>query len=537
MGAEGTDQPDVRGGLDAAVTQLSRRQVLQRGAVTGAGIFLAGVLAPEGIAGFLRSGAGTPAVLKGGLLRVLIDSEPDILDPAKSPGASAGLVDDLVFSRLVRMDVKGNYVPDLATDWHAADNKTWVFNLNKNARFHDGSKVTTEAVKYTFDRILAKATNSPWAGNFTSIARTQAKSASQVVFHLKAPYNGFLTSLALSGQIVNPAAIGRSNAGRHPIGSGPFQFVEWVHGDHILLERNKSYYHHGLPLLDRVRIGWQAVSSQSLQALKSNQIDLLFEIPGESIASVQADPSLHFVTSQTAGKPRFIVMQNTVAPLDNRDVRSAIAWAIDRDVIRKVAFFGAGQTGSEEVPTGSKWYDHTDPFHQDVAKAKQLIQQSGVQTPINITFLAETSSDYPTRTGEVLKDQLAPIGINLDVQQVDGPTWFNAMGKGTFQMSMAYWERTIDPDDLYSVMLVSTSPQNIFHYKNPTFDALIAKASALPFAQAKNVYTQARKIVWQDVPIIFAHYDTPAEATRRNVVGARVTPTLELGLDSVGFSK
>ncbi len=146
---------------------------------------------------------------------------------------------------------------------------------------------------------------------------------------------------------------------------------------------------------------------------------------------------------------------------------------------------------------------------------------------------------YPEllKTGEVVRDQLKAIGITMNIKQVDVSVWFDAFSKGDYQITSAYQERTIDPDNFYSLVIKSGGSINTTAYSNPTVDKLIDQAAAsTDDAARKQLYTQIRKTVREEAPIIFVHYETINYLMQKKVVGSTVTPTLELNLKDVGFT-
>jgi peptide/nickel transport system substrate-binding protein len=242
------------------------------------------------------------------------------------------------------------------------------------------------------------------------------------------------------------------------------------------------------------------------------------------------------VTSALAGIPDYLAMNTAAPPFNNKALRQAVAWALDRNEIRAVAYFGAGETGSEEVPTGSKWYDNQDPYKNgpDLTKAKAKMQEAGLAGGISVNFLGLPQYPELLKTGEVVQQQLKKIGINMQIQQVDVSVWFDHFSKGTYQITSAYQERTIDPDNFYSLVLKTGAPINATKYSNPAVDKLIDQAAGeTDEAKRKQLYTQIRQIIFDDVPLIFAHYETLNYLSRKQVVGSTINPTLELRLENV----
>ncbi len=518
-------------------TRINRRSALLRlGA--GAGALTVG----GGLAGALRIPGASAASFfasakRGGTLKAALTGEPDSLDPAKSQIYTGAQVYDNIFSKLVDINEHQQFYGVLAKSWHQADAKTWVFDLKPGVFFHNGEPFTAQDVKYTFERILAPKTGSGYAPLYTAIARVQVVNPHRVVFHLKTPFGPFLTNLANNGEIVNRKAIeGSKNPARNPVGTGPFQFVEWVQGDHVTLKRFDRYFEPGKPYLDGIQFKFLPVDQSRIDALRSGDLDWLDALPLQQLTQLQHDGSVTYVGSPLAGIPDFLSMNVKKPPFDNKALRQAVAWALDKNEIRAVAYFGAGETGSEEVPSGSIWHDKADPYTHgpNLKKAKALMQASGHGNGLTVQYLGLPQYPELLKTGEVVREQLKKIGITMNIQQVDVSVWFDRFSKGNYQITSAYQERTIDPDNFYSLVLKSGAAINATGYSNPKVDALIDRAAKeTKIAKRKALYTQLRKIVFDDVPLIFVHYETLNYLMRKNVHGSTINPTLELRMGNV----
>ena len=519
---------------------MTRRASRNIPAVLGAGA-LALVLLLAGCSG--SSGTQSPStsasVREGGDLRAALTGEPDVLDPATSSIYTGAQVYEGIFSKLIDLDANGAFVPDLATKWVQDDPKTWTFTLVDNATFHNGEKFTSQDVKYTFERILNPTTASAYAGLYEQIDSIDTPDATTVTFHLKAPFGPFLTNLATNGEIVNQKAIETGDPARTPVGTGPFEFVEWVQGDHITMKKNPSYFKQGLPHLDSVTFKFLPVDQSRIDALSAGEIDWADAIPLQQVSSLSSDPRFTYLTSATAGIPDFLAMNTTKAPFDNIKVRQAIALAINRAEIKKVAYLDTGEDGLIEVPTGSSWYDSTSVFatKSDIAKAKQLLSEAGYPNGLSIDYLG--LSQYPEllKTGQLVREQLKAIGVDLSISAVDVSVWYDAFVAGNYQITSAYQERTIDPDNFYSLVIKSAGPINTTGYSNPEVDALIAKAATSDDeATRQGLYQQIRTIVTSDAPLVFTHYETLNYLMNKNVVGSQITPTLSLHMENIGFT-
>ena len=519
---------------------LSRRSFLRRaggfsvaamsatslGAVLAACTKSSGSAAPSG-----GPATGTPTA--GGTLKAALTGEPDTIDPATSTIYTGAQVYDNIFNKLIDLDPSNTFYGQLATAWNATDEKTWVFDLVDTATFHNGEKFGPADVVYTFERILDPKTASSYAPLYNAISKVEATGLTQVTFHLKTPFGPFLSNLANNGEIVNQKAIESKDPARNAVGTGPFEFVEWVQGDHLTLKKNDSYFLSGKPSLDGIEFQFLPVN----QSLRSGDLNWSDAVPLQQLTTLKSDPSFNYVTSATAGIPDYIALNTAKPPFNDKLVRQAVYWALDRDEIRQVAYFGAGESGIEEVPTGSSWYDGTALVTPDTAKAQQLLQQAGITGTLDVEYLGLPQYPELLKTGEVMQQQLQAIGINMTIKQVEVGVWFDAFVKGNYQITSAYQERTIDPDNFYALVVHTGGDINTTGYSNPQADQLIDQARTETDTQKRfDLYKQVRQIVFEDSPIVFAHYETINYLMQKTVVGSTVNPTLELRMQDVGFT-
>lgn len=472
----------------------------------------------------------------GGTLVGALTGEPDTLDPATSAIYTGAQVYGNIFSKLVDIDTDGSFYGVLATQWTADGDTRWVFDLRPGVTFHNGEAFTPDDVVYTFERLRDPATASPYAGLFEAIDSVERTGDTQVTFTLKHPFEPFLTNLANNGEIVNRKAIAAGDPSRKPVGTGPYRFVEWVQGQKVTLEKNADYFIEGKPWFDAVELRFLLVDQGRVDGLRSGELQWLDAVPLSQLASLPADESLTYVTSPTAGIPDFLAMNVTKPPFDSKAVRQAIAWALDRKAIRDVAYFGAGEVGIQEVPSGSTWFDGTDVYADgpDIGKAKGLLAAAGFADGLKIAYLGLPQYPELLKTGEVVRDQLKQVGIDMEIEQVDVSVWFDRFVSGDYQITSAYQERTVDPDNFYSLVVRSGAGANSMKYSNPELDAMIdAAAREIDESKRKTMYGEIRRVVQDDAPLIFAHYETINYLMAADIEGASVNPTLGLRLEDL----
>lgn len=520
---------------------ISRRDLFRRAGLIGGAAVAAGTLGP--LLAACSSGATSPSPsssagkpVAGGRLVAALTGNPSSMDPAAAGIYTSLQVLDNIFSKLLTMDETGKFIPELASSWTQDDPTTYTFNLVDNATFHNGEKFTANDVKYTFERIVDPKTASTYASAYSAIKQIEVVSPTKVVFHLSTPFAPLLTNLSQNGEIVNKKAIESADPTRKPVGTGPFIFVEWVQNDHITLKKNPNYFKSGQPYLDGVEFRFLDVNKSRIQALQSGQLDWVDAVPLDELTALKADSQYNYIGSTVAGIPDFIALNTSKAPFNNKALRQAVAAAIDRKEIIDVAYFGAGEEGFMEVPSGSRWYTGTPPFKDgpDLELAKKKMIEAGYPNGLDVTYLALPQYPELQKTGIVLKGQLAKIGINVKLEQLEVTVWFDRYAKANYDLTSAYWSGTIDPDNFYSTQIATGSPNNYTKYSNPEVDTLIKKArSTTDEAERKTLYEQIRTIVWDDAPLVFAHYETINYLMNKKVHGSSINPPLELRLGEV----
>jgi len=525
---------------------LDRREFLRRGSAIGGAVagssLLASLLAACGGSASSAStsaAVSTAQIKSGGLLKAALTGEPDSLDPAKSQIYTGAQVYDNVFSKLVDLDENSKVYGVLATRWSQPNATTWVFDLRSGVKFHNGEPFSATDVKYSFERILSAKTASGYAPLYAVIKSIEVNNPTRVTFHLKSSFGPFLTNLANNGEIVNRKAIEAPGSQRKPVGTGPFAFVEWMQGDHITLKANPTYFETGKPHLSGIHFKFALVDQSRIDSLRSGDLDWVDAVPLQQLKVLQGDPTFNYVGSKVTGIPDFLAFNTKQAPFNDQRVRQAVAYAINRDEIRAIAYFGAGESGGEEVPSASPWYTGQTPYKSaNIAKAKALLKAAGHSSGLTIQYLGLPQYPELLKTGEVVRQQLQQIGITMNIQQVDVSVWFDRFSKGNYQITSAYQERTIDPDNFYSLVLKTGASINTTGYSSPQADKLIEQAAAAETGMAKRkaLYLKLKQLIWADVPLVFVHYETLNYLMRKPVVGSTINPTLELRMQNVGLT-
>ncbi|MBV8087746.1 MAG: ABC transporter substrate-binding protein, partial [Chloroflexi bacterium] len=450
------------------------------------------------------------------------------------------------YDTLVTLDKDLKIQPDLATSWDQPDPKTYIFHLRSGVKFQDGTDFNADAVKFSLDRYRTTAT-SPRASELVDVASVDVVDPMTVKVTMKNASAPFLATLVdRSGMITSPAATqaGGDNFTRAPMkaGTGPFQFVEWQGGDHITLEKNPNYWKKdasggALPYADKVTYRFFPDASVRLTNLKTGDQDIQYRIDPKDVADVKNNPDIVF--NQAPGLAwDGLTLNVKQAPFDNKEVRQAFAYAIDRPTIVKNVFFNVYSEAQYPIsPALSAYYDPSlKPYTRDVNKAKALLAQAGAS---NVTFSLDTTNTPATiQVSQLIKDELAEAGITVNINLLEFTKQIDTASKHMFQASAFGWSGRVDPDGDISYSHLHTGGGNNYgQYSNPQVDDLLDKARVAQTPEdRKPLYLQAMKTVTDDSPIIYLDFQPAFEIHRKNVQGYSFIPDGMIHLEGVWLS-
>lgn len=458
--------------------------------------------------------APTSNINRGGTLRVALNSDLTTMDPHLSTAAVDRQVYQSIYNPLVRLDKDLTLKPELAEKWEYTDPTTLVFTLRKGVKFHDGTDFNAKAVKINFDRMMNPDTKSLRAAEISSVKEVQVVDDNTVKLILKAPNAALLAALSdRAGMIISPAAIDKygKDLARNPVGTGPFQFVEWVTGDHLTLKKFDGYWEKGadgqsLPYMDGVTFKPVTDATVRLTSLKTGTVDFIDGLAAKDVAGMRSskDPIMDEVTGLGW---QGLYTNDSVAPFDKPEVRQALNYAVDRDSLAKNVLFGTVKPGQGPIPPGSWAYDESvNIYKRDPAQSKALLQKAGLTPPVKFPCMIVNTPDAQL-IGQALKEQLAEGGFDMDIQLLDFPTALaksNAKDYVCFQIG---WSGRPDPDGNVYSFLYTNAPSNSSVYSNKAVDALLDQTRATyDQAQRKTLYTQALTQANKDGALAFLYW-------------------------------
>ena len=403
---------------------------------------------------------------------VAMQLEPPHLDPTS---AAAGAIDSVLYSNvfegLTRFGPDGSVNPGLASEWTISDDgKTYTFTLQDGVKFHDGSDMTSEDVKFSLDRARADDSANAQKALFAGIEAVEAVDPQTVKVTLKEPNGNFLFNMAWGDAvIVAPESI--ADIKTKPIGTGAFKFSDWVQGDRIDLEKNAEYW--GEPAkLDNVTFKFISDPTAAFAAVMAEDVNAFVGFPApENLPQFEADPRFQVLVGSTEGET-ILSTNNKLPPLDNVKVREAIAHAIDRQAIIDGAMFGYGTPiGTHFAPHNPDYVDLTSLSIYDPERSKELLAEAGLADGFTTTLKLPPPS-YARRGGEIIAAQLRAVGIETEITNLEWAQWLEQVFRGK-DYGLTIVSHT-EPMDIG----IYARPDYYFNYDSADFQELNARLTA-----------------------------------------------------------
>jgi len=421
-----------------------------------------------GLASFAQAAA---APVRGGHLVVVQSAEPPGLDPsATTATAATAIVHHNVLEGLVKITPEGEIVPALAESWTVSPDATeYVFRLRRGVLFHDGRPFTSADVKAKFQRALDPASGHTNQLYYAAVESVETPDDYTVVFRMKAPDAEFLYNLTRPDSVIGPAGYDRQAA--HPVGTGPFRFVEWVRGSHVRLERFEQYWDPELPYLDGATFRFVADANAQVAALLAGSVDAIAgAATAEQAMQVERRPGFKVIQGPTTSTV-IVALNNSRPPLDDVRVRRALSHAINRDEIILGAEFGFGTPiGSHMTPAEPYYTDLTGVYPHDPAKARALLAEAGYADGLRLTLSLPHQYTYAVRAGELVADQLRRVGVQVDIELVEWATWLSRIfGEADYDMTIIGHAEPMD-------ISIYANPGYYFRYDNPRVRELLDAA-------------------------------------------------------------
>jgi peptide/nickel transport system substrate-binding protein len=409
--------------------------------------------------------------------------EPPGLDPTTGAAAAIGEITHYnIFEGLTKINGDFTVTPLLAESWSLSpDLKTLTFKLRKDVHFQDGEALTSKDVKYSFERAAAKESTNKEKAFFASIESIDASDPAAVALKFKAPSFDALYHLGMNTAVIVDEKSAAANA-TNPVGTGPYKLANWTKGSSVTLEKWDGFRDTAKIAISKATFRFINDPSAQVAALLAGDVDAFPRFGNlDSLAQFQSDPRFKVTIGGTEGKT-ILAMNNKKKPLDDLKVRQAIAYAIDRKAIIDGSQNGiATPIGSHLTPNDPGYVDLTGQYPHDPAKAKALLKEAGVTTPLQLSLILPPPP-YARKGGEIIAAELAEVGIEAKIENVEWAQWLSGVYAGkNFDLTII---SHVEPLDIG----IYANPGYYFQYDNQDFRDIIAKLSAAPDLETYKKY-------------------------------------------------
>ena len=401
--------------------------------------------------------------------------EPPGLDPTTAASASIGdIVHYNVFEGLTKIGEDFSVTPLLAESWTvSSDAKTLTFKLRKGVHFQNGEPLTSQDVKFSFERAAGVDSTNKEKAFFQSIAAIDAADPDLVVLTFKAPSFEALFHLGLdTAVIVEPKSA--ATDGANPIGTGPYKLAEWSKGSAVTLKKWDGYRDAAKVAIPTANFRFINDSSAQVAGLLAGDIDAIPRFDGvASLDKFKNDKRFQVLVGGTEGKT-ILAINNKKKPFDDVRVRQALAFAVDRKALIDGAVNDLGAPiGSHLVPSDPGYVDLTGQYPHDPEKAKALLKAAGVTTPLNVGLILPPPN-YARRGGEIVAAELAEVGIQAKIENVEWAQWLSGVYKDkNYDLTII---SHVEPLDIG----IYANPDYYFQYDSQKFRDIYAKLTAAP---------------------------------------------------------
>jgi peptide/nickel transport system substrate-binding protein len=434
------------------------------------------------------------------------------------------------------LTAEGGIGPDLAKSWDFSNDGTVItFHLQEGVKFHDGTVLDAQAIKWNFDRYLDEAVASPRRAELAPpLERVEVLDSRTLVFHLSAAFRPFLTVITdQAGWMASPTAVKELNSyddyngefGSHPVGTGPFKFEGWLPGRRVRLVSNDNYWEKGKPYLDGIDLPYAEDQQVAFAMARTGNLDVMEYMIAVDVPKAANNQNIDIV-SLKAVRTSMMFINITAEPWDNKALRQAFSYAIDREAGVKVLYDGLGNPGYH-LPSGAGIWANPEfkMYKYDLQKAKEKLAEAGYAN--GFTYDQECrASTAELRRCEVLQSMVAKAGITMNIQPHESSTYFWDWYNGHYGTAWMFQSWRVDP---HRNMVRQYGCGNFIakglHYCNSEVDSLLEEAAkTYDVPKARALYDRAERIIMEAAPVVTFIAEDAYYAINNRVQGLGIPP-------------
>ncbi|SMC49764.1 glutathione ABC transporter substrate-binding protein [Sporomusa malonica] len=477
------------------------------------------------------------------------DANPTTMDPHDTQDTLAYGIQKTMYEGLLGFDKDMKVIPVLAEAMPelAKDAKSITFKLKKGVKFQDGTDFNAEAVKANIDRLKDPANKLKRASLYTAIDHVEIIDPYTVKIVLNKPFAPILQAFAHpAGLMISPKAIKEygKDLNRHPVGTGPFQFVEWKDGQYVIVKKFDAYWDKAnAAKVDKITFKPVTESASRVAMLKTGEAQFIYPLPSEQVEAIKGDSNIVVDQAQSIIE-RYVVFNVTKKPFDDKRIRQALNYAVDKDALAKVVYKGFASAPESAFAPKVWGFQKQQMYAYDVEKAKKLLAEAGVPNGFEVTLWTPNDT-VRAKLAEFVQQQWQAIGVKATIQQMDFVTLTNQLSvkpeESKLQVAISGWSPSTGEADwgirpLLTKNMFPTAGFNVGFYANDQLEKFVT--TGLESGDEKerlNAYGEAQKTIVEDAPWVFLTVQDNLAGKRKNLSGVYVLPDAALDVRGAAF--
>ncbi len=511
--------------------RISRRDLIKGLMAAGLSASVAGSLL--GVAGFSPAEAASiveaPARIKrGGTVRFSTQVPAADVDPITMFNEGAIFTVEMSCEYLCFPRANGTLEPKLATSWHSTNPSVWTFNLRQGVKWQSGATFTADDVVHTFNLLTGDANSGALSAYKGILSHGHVKkiNSHQVQFHLDRPFVDFpyLVSGFTYNSVIVPKNYKVGDFVKGGIGTGPFVLTSYTPKVGATFKANKHYWDKGKPYVNGAQMKFYADNASQVLAIQGGAVDVFLDAPYQGSQALFSDSNVKILTIATSAYREFS-MRVDQKPFDNKNVRQAVAYCLDRPALVQALWNGKAVVANDHpfcpvYPTASLALKDIPQRKQDYTKAKQLLAAGGYPNGFNVTLTTENFLEIP-QYAQIIQQQLKPVGINVTLNVEDQNTYY---GSGSNQpwlevpFGIVDWAARGSASQLVAPAYLTGGVWNSAHWSDKKFDNYMHQYDKeLNPTKRAQIALNAAKEMHDQTPVIIAYWIKELRAIRKNV--------------------
>ncbi|MCJ8343320.1 MAG: glutathione ABC transporter substrate-binding protein [Cetobacterium sp.] len=454
------------------------------------------------------------------------------LDPHNLSDTLSGTAVSTMYEGLFSYREDMTLEPILAKDYKISeDGLTYTINLKEGIKFQDGTPMNGEAVKYNFDRVMDEKNNFRRRRNFVAVDKVEVVNDNTIKVILKHPFAPMLNRIA-SLKIISPKALreyGPQGIITNPVGTGPYEYVNWTQGDKLVIKRNEKYWGEK-PKVDTITFRPVMENGARIAMLQTGEADFIYPMPTEQVKRVKNNKDIE-VMKGFSTITRYVTLNTNKDIFANKKVRQAINYAVNKKAYGAVVKSGYLVPLTSPVPKALEYHVDLKDYNYDLKKAKELMKEAGYENGFKATIWGSNNTE-DMKGMQFIHQQLAQIGIDVKVMPMEEGTLSNSIYNvqkpedATINMWYVNWS-SFDIDgatkNLFHSKFAPPVSANTAYYNNPLVDQLLEEgAKEVDSKKRGEIYKKLQETIWDDAPWIFLGSDELLSAKRVTTKGVFV---------------